>query len=126
MKKTHNSAIKLLRKAAGERLSVRRLELGYKSPHAAWSKLHESGIKISYFRYQKLEAGYLPKNELELFGVSRFLDIGFNCWLEGFCQNLDEAEFEELKNFPDEWQTFFKHAVNHMAADAQKLGLISP
>ncbi len=125
MKKTNKNAIKLLRKAAGERLSHRRRELGYKSSHAAWTKLCESGIKISYFRYQKLEAGHLPKNELELFGVSRFLDIGLDCWLEGLCKREDEAAFEELKQLPEAWQTFFKRTIQSMNQNAKDLDLLS-
>lgn len=89
MENTNNQTIELLSKAAGERLSARRTELGYKDPHDAWEQLDKAGVQISYFRYQNLEAGSLPKNELELFGVSRFFDIGLDCWLEGLCNNIN-------------------------------------
>ncbi len=75
------NTIKLLRKAAGESLTAQREAQGFHSTHAAWKAIHKAGVKIRYYRYQRLEMGDLPKNELEMFGVSRFLNIDLDCWL---------------------------------------------
>lgn len=122
-KNLSNKAIKLLRKAAGDRLMAQRKEQGYRTPHEAWKAMSTAGVRISYYRYQRLESGSLPNNELEMFGVSRFLDIGLDCWLEGFCRDYQHNECERMKELPPKVQVLFKEAFDGLVTRVNDLGI---
>ncbi|ODS22781.1 hypothetical protein AB835_12420 [Candidatus Endobugula sertula] len=121
MNKITGLAINTLRKAAGERLAARREELGYKTRHQAWSKMYSLGVNVSYYRYKKLEKGYLPKNEIELFGVSRFFEIDLDCWLEGFCNNIKIEGCERMSELTPEMQKLIKGTFNDFVDRVQAM-----
>ncbi len=102
----------LLRKAAGQRLKAQRKKLGYTSAHKAWKKMKHCGVNISYYRYQRLEKGYVPKNEFEMYGVSQFLDIELSCWLEGYCANIPIHGCERMSELTPEMQQAVQATFN--------------
>ena len=104
-------------------MTAQRKEQGYRTPHAAWKEMNHAGVRISYYRYQRLESGCLPNNELEMFGVSRFLDIGLDCWLEGFCRDYQQHECERMKELPPKVQVLFKEAFDGLVTRVNDLGI---
>ena len=123
MSQLSKKAVKLLRKAAGERLITQRKKLGYRTAHKAWHEMNSAGVKISYYRYKRLESGCLPNNELELFGVSRFLDIGLDCWLEGFCREAEITDCERMQELPPKVQVLIKETFDSLVDRVNDLGI---